>query len=34
MERARKARQILMELGDYRNFLKGEQDAERMPPTS
>ncbi len=26
IERARKARKILMELGDYRNFLKGEHD--------
>jgi len=34
MERARKARQILMELGDYRNFLKGEQDADLMPAAS
>jgi radical SAM superfamily enzyme YgiQ (UPF0313 family) len=25
MERARQAREILMELGDYRNFLRGEQ---------
>ncbi len=25
IERARKAREILMELGDYRNFLKGEE---------
>ncbi|MGB2797100.1 MAG: radical SAM protein [Phycisphaerae bacterium] len=31
MDHARKARQILMELGDYRNFLKGEQDAGLMP---
>jgi hypothetical protein len=34
MERARKARQILMELGDYRNFLKGEQDVGLMPAAS
>jgi len=26
MDRARKARKILLELGDYRNFLKGEHD--------
>ena len=27
MQRARKARDLLMELGDYRNFLKGEREA-------
>ena len=31
IERARKARKILMELGDHRNFLKGEHDAGVVP---
>jgi radical SAM superfamily enzyme YgiQ (UPF0313 family) len=32
MERARKAREILMELGNYENFLRGER-AVRLPAT-
>jgi len=34
MERARKAHKILSELGDYRNFLKGEEAVSRSTATS